>query len=49
MQNIDRKLYVLPVKDFSVLDFHYPIFADTETIVAKYCSNPIRMVKHMEG
>ena len=49
MQNIDRKLYVLPVKDFSVFDFHYPIFADTETIVAKYCSNTIRMVKRMEG
>lgn len=49
MQNIYKNLSVLPVKDFSILDFHYPIFADAETIVAKYCSNTIRIVKRMEG
>ena len=46
---MDRNLSVLPVKDFSVFDFHYPIFADTETIVAKYSSNTIRIVRHGEG
>lgn len=45
MQNLDINLYVLLVKDFSVLDFHYPIFADAETIVAKYCSKISRMVR----
>ncbi|QFS47443.1 hypothetical protein GXM_04935 [Nostoc sphaeroides CCNUC1] len=49
MQNLDASLYVLTVKVFSVIDFHYPIFADTETIVAKYCSNIIRMLRRMEG
>ncbi len=49
MQNLDRSLYALPVKVFSVIDFHYPIFADTETILAKYCSKITRMNRRMEG
>ena len=49
MQNLDTSLYVLPVKVFSVIEFHYPTFADTETIVAKCCSNITRMDRRIEG